>query len=273
MTPGLAHVEPPRPETTTVSIAPSAAPATARLLWRSWTWLRELAFIAIGYTCYAWVRDQVGTATDRHDYARAIAHGEEVVAWERHLGLFREGAIQRAVLRTPWVMQALDTFWSYAYLLVTIAVIGWLLARHADRFGPWRTAFFVVTIGAVVIFALFPTAPPRMLPPSYGILDTWNAVGGVAAHDPPRLERISDPLASMPSLHVAWSVWCSIAISSISRRRWVQAAAWAYSLLTIFAVVATGNHYFLDCVAGAALMVAGVYGAQRSGRLHPRART
>jgi membrane-associated phospholipid phosphatase len=233
--------------------------------------VRELLLIGIGYACYAFVRNQVGAITDGHDQARALSHAKDVVGLERHLGLFQEGAIQRAVLHAPWLMRGLDSFWAYAYLLVTIAVIGWLIARHQDRLELLRNGFLICTLAAVGLFLLFPTAPPRMLPPSYGIVDTWNTVGGIAASRPPRIEHISDALASMPSLHVAWSLWCSIAVSTITKRRWVKGAAWLYTALTILAVIASGNHYFLDCVGGVALMLVALGVAALGQRMASRA--
>lgn len=218
--------------------------------------------IGVGYTFYAFVRGQVGAKTE-HNRARGVAHARDVISIERHLGIFRERAIQRALLHVTWLTQALDSFWAYAYLLVTIAVIIWLLARHPDRFGQLRTAFFLATLVGVGIFLIFPTSPPRFLPASYGIVDTWSTVGGIAAHRPPRIEHISDPLASFPSLHIAWSTWCSITISSITRRRWVKVVAWGYTALTVLAVVASGNHYFLDCAAGMALMLVALWATSR----------
>lgn len=225
-------------------------------------WLRELVLLGVGYTFYAFVRGQVGAATE-HNTARGLAHARDVIAIERHLGIWHERAIQRGLLHATWLMQALDSFWAYAYLLVTITVIIWLLARHPDRFGQLRTAFFLATLAGVGIFLLFPTSPPRFLSASYGIVGTWSTVGGIAAHRPPRIEHISDPLASFPSLHIAWSTWCSVAVSSITTRRWVKVAAWGYTALTVLAVVASGNHYFLDCVAGGALMLAALMGTKK----------
>jgi hypothetical protein len=216
--------------------------------------LGELVLIGMGYASYAWVRGHVGAVTSASDRARAVRNAERLVRVERWFGLFRERGIQRALLHVPWLMRALDSFWSYGYLVVTSAVILWLLTRHLDRFGPLRTAFFVTTIVAVGIFALAPTVPPRLLPSSYGIIDTWSKVGGLAARKPPRIEHISDPYASIPSLHVAWSVWCAVCVTKIVGRRWIRVAVWLYPALTVLAVVATGNHFFLDCAAGALLM-------------------
>ena len=57
----------------------------------------------------------------------------------------------------------------------------------------------------------------------------------------------------MPSLHIAWATWSSIAVWWMTTKRWPRALALAYPLLTTFAVIATGNHYLVDALAGAGL--------------------
>jgi membrane-associated phospholipid phosphatase len=85
---------------------------------------------------------------------------------------------------------------------------------------------------------------------SYGFSDVaaarhafgdWHA-GALASH--------ANQLAAMPSLHIAWAAWCTLALWQISRRRWVRVLAVLYPCLTAFAVLATGNHFLLDILAG-----------------------
>jgi membrane-associated phospholipid phosphatase len=54
----------------------------------------------------------------------------------------------------------------------------------------------------------------------------------------------------MPSLHVAWAVWCALALYPVVRHWALRALAVAYPLATTLVVVATGNHFFLDVIAG-----------------------
>jgi membrane-associated phospholipid phosphatase len=61
----------------------------------------------------------------------------------------------------------------------------------------------------------------------------------------------------MPSLHVGWAVWCGAAIALYARHRWVQVLGIAYPIVTTVVVMATGNHYLLDAVAGAVVIAAG----------------
>jgi hypothetical protein len=68
----------------------------------------------------------------------------------------------------------------------------------------------------------------------------------------------ANQLAAMPSLHMAWAVWCSLVLWQLSERRVVRALAVAYPLLTTFAVLATGNHFVLDVLAGVAVLALAV---------------
>ena len=67
------------------------------------------------------------------------------------------------------------------------------------------------------------------------------------------ISAAGDQYASMPSVHVAWAVWCALAVYPVARHWAVRALAIAYPLVTTLVVVATGNHFFLDVIAGALL--------------------
>ena len=78
---------------------------------------------------------------------------------------------------------------------------------------------------------------------------------------------------------MAWAVWAALALSPLLRRRWTRLAAAVYPAAMLAAVVATGNHWLLDCVAGVAatLLACGIVsfvsraGADRRRRRSPAA--
>ena len=65
------------------------------------------------------------------------------------------------------------------------------------------------------------------------------------------VKSISNQYAAMPSLHVAWSLWCALVLMPRLRHRWAKALVGLYPVVTVFAVVVTANHYLLDAVGGA----------------------
>ena len=66
---------------------------------------------------------------------------------------------------------------------------------------------------------------------------------------------ISNELAAMPSLHVGWAVLVGVAAVAVSTSRWRWLVV-AHPVLTVIAVVATANHWWLDGVV--ASMVLGI---------------
>jgi membrane-associated phospholipid phosphatase len=54
----------------------------------------------------------------------------------------------------------------------------------------------------------------------------------------------------MPSLHAADALIVGIVLFSVCRSRWAKAFWAVWPAWVWFAVMATGNHFWLDCVAG-----------------------
>ncbi len=207
---------------------------------------RELGLGLLVYAVYL----VVGRIVLRRDgRARARRNGERVVALEQRLRVDAEPALQRALLRFPRTLHGLNV--GYALFNVTLTV-GWLVILHRRRdpgFERLRRACLITHLGAQPVFLLFPTAPPRVLD---GFVDTLAEVSGFDLEHP-LLVRLYNPVAAMPSLHVAFSVVTAGAIADRASSVSGKAAAWSYPPLVSLVVAGTGNHYVLDAVAGAAL--------------------
>src|SRR5690606_32776898 len=75
---------------------------------------------------------------------------------------------------------------------------------------------------------------------------------------PRGLGGMTNQYAAMPSLHVGWALWCGVILWRHGRTRTAKTFAVVYPLVTTIVVMGTANHYFLDAVAGAAVMGAGL---------------
>lgn len=209
--------------------------------------LRREATIGVAvYGLYLLVRRVVLGAGGRE---RATVNAERVAALEERLGLAWESPLQHAVLRSPRLVGALNA--GYAALNVTLTV-GWLviLFRRRDRrYLRLRRACVIAHLAAQPVFALVPVAPPRALP---GYVDTLAEANGIDLEHP-LLVRLYNPVAAMPSLHVAFAVLTAAAL--VDRRRSCLAAGGilGYPVLVTASVTATGNHFVLDALAGAGL--------------------
>jgi membrane-associated phospholipid phosphatase len=71
------------------------------------------------------------------------------------------------------------------------------------------------------------------------------------------VHKVSNQYAAMPSLHFAWSAWCTLVFLPSLRRPWARILAISYPFLTLFAIVVTGNHYIIDAVGGAVILAVG----------------
>jgi hypothetical protein len=180
---------------------------------------------------------------------RARRNAERIVAVEKRLGLGVEASLQRAILRFPRVVHGLNV--GYGLFNVSLTV-GWLVLLYRRRDPAYhrvRRACVLAHLGAQPVFLLFPTEPPRALE---GFVDTLSEVSGLDLEHP-FLVRFYNPVAAMPSLHVAFAVLTGAAIAERAESAQEKAVAYAYPALVTAVVAATGNHYVLDAAAGAAL--------------------
>jgi hypothetical protein len=210
---------------------------------------KELVIVAVFVTGYELLRvDMV------QDGAQAAAHALAVVRVESAVGLFHEAAIQRLFLHLPPLVTGCNLYYGGTHFVVPIAALVWLAVRHPERYARARTTLATTTAAAFAVFWLFPVAPPRLLPARYGIVDTL-----VTFHQSGHLEHslvdsAGDVYAAMPSLHVAWALWCSLALYPVIRHRALRALVVVYPVVTTLVVLVTGNHFITDAVSGAVLV-------------------
>jgi membrane-associated phospholipid phosphatase len=160
--------------------------------------------------------------------------------------------VQAVFIKWDTITDAFNLYYGGTHFLVPAAALIWLFLRHPERYARARTALAVTTAVGFFCFWLYPVAPPRLLPGSFGIADTLRDVG--PGHvESALITTAGDQYASMPSLHVAWAVWCALALYPVVRHRVPRVLVAAYPVMTTLVVVATGNHYFLDAVAGTLL--------------------
>jgi hypothetical protein len=176
----------------------------------------------------------------------AMRHAADVVDVERTVGAFHEAALQRLV--SP-VVDAFSAYYMVGFgpALLTVAI--WLGARHRHLYRRMRNALLLSVSFATLAYVFFPTAPPRLA--GLGIRDTV----GLSSHDTGSIFGIIrfNPYAAVPSMHVGWSVVVAYFGYRAARSRLLKAAFVAHPLLMALSVTSTGNHFFFDCVSGAAV--------------------
>ena len=183
--------------------------------------------------------------------AAAFDNGEWIARTESRLGLLFEPSLQRA-----FDTQAMTTVMSYTYWLSQFVVVGaalfWVYVRHHSHFAFFRNWLVVANLVGLVCYVVFPTAPPRMLS-EWGFTDTLAASGSI---DHGSVGRLANQYAAMPSLHVMDAFIVGVILVAVVRRPAIRLLWLVWPAWVAFAVMATGNHYWLDIAAGIVIAVA-----------------
>jgi hypothetical protein len=224
-------------------------------------WWRELLYILVFYGVYTAVRDLQGSASGTgltsSATRTAYAHARSIIHLERDLHLFHEQSIQHVFIHAKLFLQFWNVYYGTAHFVITAGALIWLFRRDQERYPQWRNTLAITTALALVGFAFYPLLPPRLLDifggTHYGFVDTLQRFGGSWSFDSGAMQKVSNQYAAMPSLHFGWSAWSACVLYPECHRWWTKALAAAYPLVTLFAIVVTANHYFVDAAAGAAV--------------------
>jgi PAP2 superfamily protein len=250
------------PQSGTAAHAPSSPPDPAGRprRFRSTTppplW-RELLLITVFYGVYMVIRlvvSPIGTAS-------AFAHADQVLSVERALGLDIELGLNRTLLELPWLARTANIFYTTAHFVVTLSVLIWLYRRRPGHYRWLRTALMVATLAALTGFWLYPLAPPRFLP-GYGFIDPVTALHTFGLYSAPGSGDLTNQYAAMPSMHAGWALWCGLVLVRLASERWVRVLGVLYPVATVLVILATANHYTLDAVVGAVLVIAALSGSR-----------
>ena len=215
-------------------------PALTRRRPRWWLQVVLVVGFATGYDEVRSLHGDVAAAGLRH--SRTVLHLDHAwhVAWAQPLNHWLSGH--------DTVARVLSSYYFVMHLGMTALVL-LLLWLRSDGYRRHRNVLVVAGLVGLAVYWTYPVAPPRMLA---GFDDTVRHLLP-AAYD---LESAKANLyAAVPSLHMAWAIWCGVALWTLSAARWVRIVAVAHPMLTAVTVLATGNHYVFDLVTGVVLML------------------
>ncbi|MGI8754810.1 MAG: phosphatase PAP2 family protein [Acidimicrobiales bacterium] len=267
-----------------MSASPDAPAAPSHPVPRLHWWL-ELVIIGAVYLAYSYVRNKFGAGPE----SRSIAyrHARDVIQVERFFGLWFEPRLQHWYLNLPGhgSIRLWNIYYGTAHFFVTIGLLvaAFVFAPRSYRF--LRTLLAGTTILALIGFATYTLMPPRLLDSTdafgacrgqgpnchgYGMVDTIEHYGGIWKFSQGKVALLSNQYAAMPSLHFAWSTWCAITlVVIIGRGRW-RWLAFGYPAATLFGILVTANHFWLDAFFGALILGGGwgiaAVGARLTGR-------
>ncbi len=236
-----------------------------RRLPRGWgDLLRQFGLFLVVYEGYQLVR---GIADGRQ--AVAMANGLHVIHLERSLGAFFEPGFQQAFISHQWLIEVANWMYFNSHFVVTISFLAWLYLFRNENFNFVRNMFIVAMVLALMGYALFPTAPPRMFPGA-GFTDTIHVFTNMN-QDSSFASVLVNPYAAVPSMHIAFSLMVAIPAMNLVRSVWARALWSGYPLLVFFVIVVTANHFWFDAAAGAAVACLAAVTAHQLARLRPDA--
>jgi membrane-associated phospholipid phosphatase len=183
---------------------------------------------------------QLARAASDRDTAKAFSNSFRVVSLElRITNRLYELTIEQFVVQRHWLAGLVSwTYWNSEFTVVGLALL-WVYIVHHDAFTRFRNSVLLANVIGLFGYVFMPMAPPRLL-----------GLGFVNSHRDGLITLAANPYAAMPSLHACDSLIVGIVLAGQTRHWWAKLFWTIWPAWVWFAVVATGNHFWLDCIAG-----------------------
>jgi hypothetical protein len=206
--------------------------------------LTQILLFCGAYWLYRLVRGMTdGKVAESFDNAR------DLIGLERGLGLFVEPAIHAWAQGSALVIDVASWMYVNSHFAITTVTLAFIYLRRNDSFYFVRNMFMVAMGIALVLYAAYPTAPPRFMP-EWGFSDSVAQFTGLTSQNS-SADALYNPFAAVPSMHVAFALMLGVPMARMARRRWAKALWLVYPLVVTFVVVATANHWWFDAFLGA----------------------
>ncbi len=206
----------------------------------------QIILVAIIYFAYEYTSSLASGAK-----AQAQSNALKEVAVERFAHIFVEQKIQQFfVQHALWLIKLSDLYYVTVHFVLPVVVFFVLFLKFPERYLRWRNTMALLNFMALAVFILFPVMPPRLLPHSFHFIDTQAVFGGAGTFDATLMKDAGNQYAAMPSLHFAWAIWSTLAIVSAVRSKIIKIMLLAHPIITIFVVIVSANHFFVDVIAG-----------------------
>ncbi len=212
-------------------------------------WLRSLAreFGIISGLYALW---NLGGRVRAFGVDQALDRGERLWNFQQAVYLPSEKWLQDMILPLPWLVKSANVYYAFAH----VAAFGWALLyvfwTQRDHFASFRTQMALFT-GSSLLVQLIALAPPRFVEAT-GMVDTgilydqsvYSALGREAVGQ----------LQAMPSIHVGWALYVGIVTYRFAESAWLKWLGVAHAAGTMWVVMVTANHYWMDGIIAAAIM-------------------
>lgn len=192
--------------------------------------------------------------------ADAIAHGTQVINFERSTHTFFEPSLQAFFLPAHWLIDVANQLYLNAQFSIALGFLVWLYLFRNESYYFVRNMFVIAMGLALVGYVAFPTAPPRLFP-EHGFVDTIVDFSKVN-HDSTLAKVFINPYAAVPSMHCAFALMIG-GTGVMVCRHWLSKLLWAlWPPLIAWVVIVTANHYWVDVALGWLVAIASMAIAQ-----------
>ena len=227
--------------------------------------LWEVILLAGVYFVYMFVRKFMIPNIEPGAFENAV----KLASFEFATGLLWEPVWQ------GWAIEhskALVIILNWVYIVTFFPVIAitafWVYIKDRPKYFYYRNVILLSFLIALLLFALFPLAPPRFMP-EHGFIDSIQRFGPSWYGGSDMASAIYyNEYAAMPSLHFGWTVLFGVLFFRMGPI-WLKVLGVIYPTMTFFAITLTGNHFILDAVGGAAVALASFLGYEGFLRLRP----
>ena len=155
-------------------------------------------------------------------------------------------------------------WWDYAtwfiyltHFFATLVVASVLWTWAHDRFARYATMVCVLALTGFATYVLYPASPP-WLAARHGNLGEANRTIAIVWKEVPlahfgslfeKGQHYANNVAAMPSLHAGYALLIALYLWRLVPR-WVRVPLALYPPAMAFALVYSGEHYVVDCLAG-----------------------
>src|SRR3990172_1847444 len=211
----------------------------------------ELVLVGFAFLLYFLVR---GSVVDRA--GEAFDRALRIVDLQQKWGFFWEPQLQALIMGSKALVQLFNGiyFWLDFPLIVVVGL--WLYFWHRHQYTVLRDAILSSGAIALVIYHLFPVAPPRLVP-GLGLVDTLAEFSSLA-YQTQSTAPFFNPYAAVPSLHVGWPVLLMIGVIMATKFKPAWLLAFMLPWAQLAAVLFTANHFIFDALVGVVVSLMGL---------------
>ncbi len=181
--------------------------------------------------------------------AEALARGRAIHHAERAFGLPSEPALHAWATQRPWLLAAAWVLYLFAHLPAVGGALVWAWLERPRAYRAARNVFLTAQGLTLTGYLLLPSAPPHLLPE----LGTGRPPGSGSVG---LAQALQSPWAAVPSGHVVFALVAAGIVVALVSQPVVRALALLYPPLVLAVTVLTANHFWLDAMASALVVLA-----------------